>query len=263
MTEQHPGTHIFDLDYFSGSQCFLYVGDVWVDEVTSLSYQVEQSKTPIYGYASQMWDDVAAGHLIVQGQFTINFKEAGYLWAILRRYKQISGLNTGMPFTKDDDRLLAVGEGSTHTMPDLMNKKGDRVGSNGTRFSRATIERICNGEITRQERFDFYHNLVGYATMNSKRPRDKAFEDIVEAFEDQVWNPHGSNLDLINQLRRPDDNRFDGFDMYVVFGNYSMPGANHTVQKIIDVRLLSQGKQIVADGQPIQEYYSFIARTVV
>ena len=260
--EHHPGTKIFDMDYFSSSQCFLYIGDVWVDEVTSLSYQIQQSKTPIYGYASQMWDDVAAGQIIVQGAFTINFKEAGYLWAVLRRYKQITEAEIGFKSAKGDDRLLNVREGSTQTMPDMM-KGSKRVGSNATQFSRLSIERICQGDITRQERFDFYQSLAGYATVSARKPRDSFFENIVEAFEDQVWNPKGNNLDLINQLRRPDDHRFDGFDMYVVFGNYSMPGANHTVQKIIDVRILGQAKTIVADGQPIQEQYQFLARTIV
>lgn len=253
-------TRIYDLDYFSGSQMFLYIGDVWVDEVTSLQYVTQQIKTPIYGYASQLWDDVAAGHVLVSGQFTINFKEQGYLWAVLRRYKQI--IDPGFSVAKQDSRLLKTRKGSTVTMPDLVNKNGTRVGSNGTAISRATIERIAQGDITRQERFDFYHDLAGYATFGVNSPKDKAFEDIVEAFEDQIWNPKGTDTDLNNQLRRTDDNRFDGFDMYVVFGNYASPQANHTVQKIIDVRLTSQAKMVKIDGSPIQEEYSFIARTV-
>ena len=50
--------------------------------------------------------------------------------------------------------------------------------------------------------------------------------------------------------------------MYVVFGNFLNNKANHTVQKIIGVRLLSQGKQVQVGGQPVQEQYTFIAKSV-
>src|SRR5678809_314400 len=85
---QTVGSSIYDLDYFSSQQAALYIGDVFVDEVIALSYSVQQSKTPIYGYASQLFDAVSHGTVIVQGQFSVNFKESGYLWLILHRYKR-------------------------------------------------------------------------------------------------------------------------------------------------------------------------------
>lgn len=262
--EPNNFTTVYDLDYFSGSQMFLYIGDVWIDEVTSLQYVTRQEKQPIYGYASQLYDDVAAGRVIVQGSFTINYKEQGYLWAVLRRWKDITenialpGLNltTKRDIARQENRdraLLAnrLGGGSGRPV----------VGSNGTRISRASIERLVRGEATTQERNDFYNQLAGYATFDVDSPRDKTFEDIAEIFEDQIWTqPDNNNLN--NQIRRTDDNRFDGFDMYVVFGNYANPKANHTVQKIIGVNLLTQGKSVMINGMPIQEEYSFFARTV-
>jgi hypothetical protein len=128
--------------------------------------------------------------------------------------------------------------------------------------SRASIERIVQGDVTKQDRYDFYQDLAGYATFDVNSPKDKIFEDIVEAFEDEVWKT-GDNEDLLKQIRRTDDNIFDDFDIYVAMGNYSVPGANHTVQKLVGVRLTSQGKGIEIGGAPIQESYEFIARTVV
>jgi hypothetical protein len=240
---------------------FLYIGDVWVDEITSLQYATTQSKAPIYGYASQLWDDCAAGQVIVQGQFTINFKEQGYLWAVLRRFKNIAvdaafAGGEGVKGASRQDKALGI---------DPNRKRIDRRsvwGSNATRTARASIERIVQGNAPRGEMYQFWHHLAGYSTFNVQDPKDKIFEDIVENFEDMVWQPNISNTDLNNQIRRTDDIAFDGFDMYVVFGNYSNPKANHTVSKIIDVRLMSQGKQVVIDGSPIQESYQFIAQTV-
>ena len=263
---KQPWTTVYDMDYFSGSQMFLYVGDVWIDEVTSLQYTTYQQKTPVRGYASQLWDDCVPGPVQVQGEFTINFKEQGYLWAVLRRALGISASTAGVGISsKKDNALLrkqskledGIKKGSK--VPGAFGDK-PLVGSNGTRISRATIERLTAGEATTGERYEFYNSMAGYASYGVDSPKDRVFEDIVEAFEDQVWSTK-TNTDLNQQLRRTDDNKFDGFDIYVVFGNYDNPKANHTVQKIIDVRLQSQSKAIRIDGMPIQETYSFIART--
>jgi len=141
--------------------------------------------------------------------------------------------------------------------------KGGRpvVGSNGTQISRFTIEQLAQGKATLQERTQFYQSLAGYSTFDVKSAKDKVFEDIVEAFEDEVWNQ--SNEGLLSQIRRTDDNVFDDFDIYVAMGDYANPKANHTVQKIVGVRLTSQGKAVNIGGGNIQEEYQFIARVCV
>jgi hypothetical protein len=264
MADYSPVTYVYDLDYFTGSQMFLYVGDVWLDEVTSLQYVTRQTKRPIFGYASQLWDDCAAGQVLVQGQFTINYKEQGYLWAVLRRFKNI---DSATAFAGAEGIKRAAFKDRRLTSPDLITRsKLNRKpvwGSNATRIDRRSIERVVQGDVSRGDAYDFYTDLAGYSTFNVNSPRDKVFEDIAEEFEDQIWSRELGNKDLTNQIRRTDDNAFDGFDIFVVFGNYSNPKANHTVQKIVNVRLISQGKVIKIDGEPIQESYEFIARTVV
>jgi hypothetical protein len=250
----------------SGNAAAIYIGDIWIDEVSSFSYTTSQDKSPLYGYASQQFDDTAAGHVLVQGQFTINYKEQGYLWLVLRRWFNIGAAQTYFSAKGIRDPLLA--RKAKILTREKLGASGDGIGgrpiigSNGTKVSRATVERLLQGRTSRQERYNFYQSLTGHATASPGTGGDKIFEDIVEAFEDQVWKYPG-NKQLLEQIRRTDDNIFDGFDMYVTFGNYSNPKANHTAQKIVGVRLLSQGKSIVIDGNPIQEQYSFIARTVV
>jgi len=263
-TKQNQFTKIYDLDYFTGSTMFLYIGDVWVDEVTSLQYTCQQQKTPLYGYASQLFDDTSAGHVLVQGAFSVNFKEQGYLWAVLRRYFSMNAADAGVRPAKNDSSLMhKPSKDGTNLMPRMLDENGVRVGSHGNSISRATIERLTQGDATRGEKYKFYHELASYSTFSVKNPKDKKFEDIVEAFEDEVWNPNTANSKLNNQIRRTDRNEFDGFDMYVVFGNYANAQANHTVRKIIGVRLTGESKQVIIDGSVVQEQYSFVAQSVV
>lgn len=270
------GSYIYDLDYFTSSQCALYIGDVFVDEVVNISYSVQQSKTPIYGYASQLFDTVAPGQVIVQGQFTINFKEAGYLWLVLQRYKRFektldNTLNKlispklknqfGSQSTLD---VAKAQNGGGSTLLGGTNNPFARIKKNGQNddfISRAGIERLVSGAATKDERFQFYQSLAGYATVDNPNAKDTAFENIVEAFEDQVFQDNVSDIDQMT--RRVDDNFFDNFDMFVLYGDYTKPGANHTVRRIRNTYLLSTGQQVGDNEGNILESYSFIARQIL
>lgn len=71
--------------YFSGSHASIFIGDIWVDDITSWQYQIDCSSAPIYGYGDQFYSHVAGGRVMVQGSFEVNFREPNYLWAILDR----------------------------------------------------------------------------------------------------------------------------------------------------------------------------------
>lgn len=73
----------FPEEYFSGADITIYFGDLWIDEITSLSFVLREPVMPVYGYASYTWDDIARGSRIVEGEFRIAFKEAGYLFVVL------------------------------------------------------------------------------------------------------------------------------------------------------------------------------------
>ncbi len=270
---QTIGSPIYDLEYFSSNQAALYIGDVFVDEVIALSYSVQQSKSPIYGYASQLFDAVSHGTVLVQGQFSVNFKESGYLWLILHRYKRFQNAvdETISRYNNVKDQFTATDVGgkivNVPTSKRILGGKNvpfARIQDKNKEFdfiSRAGIERLVTGEASRDERFSFYQNLAGYATISNPKAKDKVFEDIVEVFEDQVWQEDVSELD--DFTRRVDDNFFDDFDMFVVFGDYTKPGANHTVRRIRNVHLLGMSQSIESSGEPISEHYSFLARNII
>lgn len=266
------GSSIYDLEYFTSQQAALYIGDVFIDEAVGINYSIQQSKSPIYGYASQLFDAVSAGTVLAQGQFTINFKESGYIWLVLQRYKRFQNQvdATIQRYNNVQDKFTAAQVGKKSiggTGKQILGGRNNpfaRIVDKNKQFdfiSRAGIERLVTGEASKDERFTFYQNLAGYATISNPTAKDKVFEDIVEVFEDQVWQEDVSDID--DFTRRADDNFFDDFDMFVVFGDYTKPGANHTVKRIRNVHILGQAQSVDPDSGTLMETYSFFARNII
>jgi hypothetical protein len=74
---------LFTEDYFSGADANIYFGDIWVEEINGLNFRLEEKVMPLFGYNSHTFDVVARGARLVEGSFSINFKQAGYLQMIL------------------------------------------------------------------------------------------------------------------------------------------------------------------------------------
>lgn len=247
---------VYDQEYFSGTQACLYIGDVLIDEISSFNFMINQAKTPIYGYADQLFAAVAAGPVIVSGSFTINFKEANYLYLALMRYQMFT--------QKVSDAISKFstsigGGGAVDSLSrDLRNVPTPFIPVDGkTAVLRQTIEAIITGNVSEQQKYNFYQDLSGYsksAGFNSD------FKDIQLALESSIWGGEASSIDKDKEVRRTDDNFFDGFDMYLTYGDYNNQDASKTVERITGVHLTSRGKAVSVSGEPIQEQYQFIAR---
>jgi len=72
-------SNYFGYSYFSGANCFVKINGVPALEMAGISYQVQESTQPIYGYSSRIFDAVAMGQKIVRGNFVINFIQPNYL----------------------------------------------------------------------------------------------------------------------------------------------------------------------------------------
>jgi hypothetical protein len=68
--------------YYSSIDAELYFGDIFIDEITSVAWNIQQQTIPLYGYNSYTFDDIAVGSRIIQGQFAINFTERNFLTKI-------------------------------------------------------------------------------------------------------------------------------------------------------------------------------------
>jgi len=73
--------------YFTPTQAFMYIGDVFIDELNGFQYTLQGNKIPVFGYSSYRMDAVGTGKSLVQGQLTINFISEGYLYTVLNDYK--------------------------------------------------------------------------------------------------------------------------------------------------------------------------------
>lgn len=277
---------VYRQEYFSGSQCGIYIGDIYVDEVTFLQYMIHQSKTPIYGYASQLLDAVAPGVVLVEGSMSVNFKEAGYLWLVLARYKafefatdQAVKKALGGFLTKKKDIASEFKRNNFWASQYGSDKQSSGVELGGANIpflkyaqknavlGADTIEaigRVTRGEASQGERFALYRAIAGVVSPESG-DQSSTFEILMSEFENRVWQgtAKGAKLDTDSAARRTDDNSFDDFDIFVTYGDWTNPAASKTVRRIRGVRLTSMGQTINATGEPLQDQYTFIARSII
>ena len=60
--------------YFSGANVQVTIGDEKLIECAGISFSVNESNQPAYGYASHLYDVVLPGRRIIQGTFVVNFQ---------------------------------------------------------------------------------------------------------------------------------------------------------------------------------------------
>jgi len=73
--------------YFGGNQCRLYFDGVYVGEVPYLEFSLSNNKAPIYSYNSTYYKIVAKGNVLVQGNFSVNLTDRGYISDIMSHIK--------------------------------------------------------------------------------------------------------------------------------------------------------------------------------
>lgn len=69
--------------YYSVIDAEIYFGNEYVEDIHDISWSVRQNVTPLFGYNSYTYDEVARGNRTIFGSFTINFTSPNYLFSIL------------------------------------------------------------------------------------------------------------------------------------------------------------------------------------
>lgn len=93
---------VYKTYYYSGGQAQIYYDDVFLDEISSLTFSTVTNKTPLYGYSSTYFDTVAKGNILIQGNFVINFVNSNYLSIIAESIRQRKELQQSI----DENGLL-------------------------------------------------------------------------------------------------------------------------------------------------------------
>ena len=81
--------------YYSNLDAEIYFGNEYVEEVVDINWQILQGQMPLFGFNSYVYDEVALGSRIIQGQFVINFTSPNYLFRLLESAKADSITNMG------------------------------------------------------------------------------------------------------------------------------------------------------------------------
>jgi len=295
----HPhgiGSFAYEYDWFSGSQIGVMIGDVLIDSAVALSFNVEQTKTPIYGYANQYYTFVADGHVIVQGTLTVAFKEAGYLLWPMQRFQEKAGIVNSITAAGNDEALSLFRSQLSSSPRYSVDSQGKIINSYNPQESGYSLAAASKAARRKQVMEANVEQMLGWEeTANQNRQNrqynqfwrelgalpDNAFEDWAEVFEDAIWygsdisNPtvrdklFSKNIDKKTQitnenvLRHRRVDQYPQIDMWIVYGDMSHHPANHTVKKILDLSFTGQSQSIEISGQPVYEQYNFIARNLV
>lgn len=100
-------SQFFNYSYFSGANTSVYIGDKLLVECAGISFSYQNSRQPVYGYASDKFDAMLPGRIIIQGNFLVNFIDSKYLLEFLAP-KQ-NGLNN---LTQSFDIKVEFGDSS-------------------------------------------------------------------------------------------------------------------------------------------------------
>ncbi len=219
---------LFSSDYFSGADVKLYFGDVWVDEVTSITFQLQEEVMPIFGYHSYTYDAIARGKRLLQGSFAINFTSVGYLQQILENANAIFyALEQG-----EKKGIIQPHYYENMKLSDIMKKLG-----------KETFEEVADEyeQAIWGESKDIHEHL-SYADRPYFRQDDLGFDIRIQ---------YGAVSEASNYI----NGRF--------YQKAKSEPPNMTVDVINGVQLTSLYKQGIGTesaGAPIQEIYGFMAR---
>ena len=229
VSESREQLSINKFSYYSASQVTIWFGDIMIDDIVSLQWARSQNKRPIYGYASQQFDAVAKGTVIIQGSFAINFRQTGYLTVIM-------------------DQI-------THIYSNLQNK------STWPEVQKVIATHLKNGTFGPQTSTE----IVNIGNDPNFLSLAKSYENIVwgNGVPVEALPSLGTYApDVVQDIVLP-----NGFNILVSYGNPTQNSRNSlndymqsTMKSINGVHLVGDSQVIQAGGQPIIEQYEFFAR---
>ena len=224
-------------EFFSGANVKIYFGDVWVDQLAGISFQLQENVAPIYGFRSYTFDRVSRGTRFVQGEFTLNFTENGYMQSILDK------ISTDM-----DDVISKAEEQETNRYATNLNE-GQNI---------RNLLSIGSDDIYKENiealKASFWGNPSSFAAPSEKKESD-SFYYAERSGTVNSLKEHGFNI-LIDYT--PDANQRDFEDCLNM--TKDSKSFYQTFRSIIGVHIMSEGQAIMNNGQVIQQTFQFVAR---
>lgn len=230
----YPGTN-YD-KYFTITGVCIYIGHLFIDEVNTIQYAVQDNAIPIYGYSSRYADAYGQGRSLVQGQLTLNFVTEGYLYTVLQEYKKLLNLSIqtlGDVLGADVTNVLDMMT-SRDTYLQQARHNSDSSGINGS--DPATLASQLSKQITGKMNAMTPAQTTSLNTQLQQRRI--AVHDII-SFDNAVYQ------DVL-------------FDIRVEMGNEAT-GVKR-IRYIEKCKLISNEQVIAPDGSTLLDSYGFIGR---
>lgn len=76
-------------EHKSSVRCSVFFGPIWIAEIVGIEHREENSKTPVYHYASEYFSDILEGKYIVKGNLYVYETKTNELQATIAKYKEI------------------------------------------------------------------------------------------------------------------------------------------------------------------------------
>lgn len=130
----------YGYDYFSGANIYVNINGVPALEVAGISYQVQDSTAPIYGYSSRIFDAVALGQKIVRGTLIINFIQPNYLAMLIERGRIVSGSSAGLEGAYESLTDTTLAERSVRDVRDKYEGPDSELGKLEERYKELQLE---------------------------------------------------------------------------------------------------------------------------
>lgn len=221
-----------DNPYYSPSQISLYINGYHVDDAISISYSVQDQKTPIYGYNDHEFRTLVKSRSIVQGELDIHFRFFGYLtWVIEKVNSTLESLTSAK-----DLQLLKHFKNVDKNMEVFSN-----IGTPNKRAEAISI------------------------LLSSGRHRQQRANELLDELKSRYWRQPEDALDP--QSRSRPGLSSEDFDIVIQYGNVIEKSHPLTSIMIKGARIIGQSSVISGEvpdgGVPVRETYQFVAKSIV
>lgn len=224
----------YKLQYFTGTQASIWIGETWVAECFGISFSASQNIIPIFGYASNTFDAVAKGRVLVQGQFEINFIDEGYLYYTLHK---MNAEKIRDPSEFNESQYLLTGE-IPHSQSDVVNRVNEL----------SNLERVPSDDENKQQ--------VAAAVKAASELNLEAIDRVIQELD--IQRKVGQQAGLRNNSRSIIYDMIP-FNLQGIFGNPEWT-KNVTEKRLLNCFLVSNEMVVSVDDQPLRERYTFIGQ---
>ena len=236
-------TKVIDSGYWNGMNCKVYASNVLIEETIQINYMVMEQIRPFYGYASYTANRICHGTRSVNGELTVNFKQDGYLFALLDYLTEQSAGDLAIPKpAKLQNTTLPVS-------PDIFSgNQPINVSklSNPNTAKQFVIARKANQTQAKQPANVIELNV----TQGLFQTKDQGFNiDILFGAEMNAAQILRLSSAGYRTMSAPS---YKGLDM----------PSKGTGIRLVGVEIQSIGRAIGDDGRPINETYSFMAKDI-